>query len=96
MYKFNKAEILENGVIQLRQQEVLELADGTTRDGGYHRKCYTPDMDIETIDCPQCKTLATATWTQEVVDTYKAKLAEQQAELEPTVEEAPIEESPVE
>ena len=33
-------------------------------------------MDIETIDCPQCKAIATATWTQEVVDAYKAKLAE--------------------
>ena len=81
-YKFSKAEILENGVIQLRQQEVLELADGTTRAGGYHRKVYTPDMDIETIECPQCKTLATATWTQEVVDAYKAKLAENELPTE--------------
>lgn len=31
MYKFNKSEILKNGTIQLRQIEVLELADGTTR-----------------------------------------------------------------
>ena len=72
MKKFNKAEVLENGVIQLRELEVLELADGTTRDGSYFRRVFTPDMDIETIDCPTCKALATATWTPEVVADYLA------------------------
>lgn len=70
-YKFNRAEILENGSIQLRQLEVLELADGSQRDGGYHRVVYTPDMDIDSIECDRCKALATATWTDEVVQTYK-------------------------
>lgn len=70
---FNKAEILPNGTIQLREQEVLELADGTQYETGkYHRRVFTPDMDIESIDCPTCKALATATWTPEVVADYIA------------------------
>jgi hypothetical protein len=76
MYKFNKAEILSNGSIQLRQQEVLELANGETREGGYHRIVYTPDMDINSIECDRCKALATVTWTSEVVEAYKAKQTE--------------------
>ena len=76
MYKFSKAEILENGTIQLRQIEVLELANGETREGGYHRVVYTPDMDINSIECDRCKALATATWTSEVVADYKAKQTE--------------------
>ena len=74
MYKYNKSEILENGVIQLRQQEVLELADGTQREGGYHRRVFTPDMDINTIECDRCKALAQATWTPEVVEAYKESI----------------------
>jgi hypothetical protein len=76
MYKFNKAEILENGSIQLRQQEVLELANGETRDGGYHRIVYTPDMDINSIECDRCKALATATWTPQVISQYKASIVQ--------------------
>ena len=74
MYKFNKAEILENGSIQLRQLEILELADGTTRDGGYHRVVFTPDMDINSIECDRCKVLAQTLWTKEIVDAYKESL----------------------
>ena len=74
MYKFNKSEVLENGTIQLRQVEVLELADGTTVDGKYRRVVYTPDMDINSIECDRCKALATATWTSEVVEAYKASI----------------------
>jgi hypothetical protein len=73
MYKFSKAEILENGVIQLRQIEVLKLANGTTVDGRFRRIVYTPDMDINSIECIRCKALATVTWTSEVVADYKAK-----------------------
>lgn len=77
MYKFNKVEALESGVLQLRQVEVLELANGEIREGGYHRVVYTPDMDIESIECDRCRALATALWTPEVVEAYKAKLEEQ-------------------
>ena len=74
MYKYNKSEVLENGTIQLRQIEMLELANGETREGGYHRVVYTPDMDIADIECDRCKALATALWTPEVVAEYKASL----------------------
>ena len=76
MYKYNKSEILDNGVIQLRTQEVLELADGSQRTGGYHRVVYTPDMDINSIECPKCQALATTVWTPEVVEAYKASIEE--------------------
>ena len=79
-YKFNRAEVLDNGTIQLRRVEVLELKDGTTIDGQYNRVCYTPDMDIDSIECDRCKALATATWTTEVVEAYKASIAENQLE----------------
>ena len=52
MLKTNKIEVLENGTIQVRQLEVLELADGTIRSGGYQRFCLTPDTDINTIESP--------------------------------------------
>lgn len=71
MKKLDKIEILANGVIQVREIELFELADGTTREGGYHRVVYTPDMDIETIEYDRCKALATAVWTQEVIQEYK-------------------------
>jgi hypothetical protein len=77
MYKFNKSEVLENGTIQLRQVEVLELADGTTVDGKYRRVVYTPDMDIASIDCDRCKNIAQAEWTTEVVEAYKASLVQE-------------------
>jgi hypothetical protein len=70
MYKFDKSEILEDGTIQLRQVEILELANGETRTGGFHRVVYTPDMDINTIECDRCKTMAVSIWTPEVIAKY--------------------------
>lgn len=78
MYKTNKIEVLENGAIQLRQQEVLELANGETRDGGYHRVVYTPDMDINSIECERCKAVASTVWTEEVVADYKASIKQEE------------------
>jgi hypothetical protein len=78
MYKFNKAEVLENGTIQLREVEVLELADGTTVSGGFHRKVFTPNMDIETITCDRCKAIAQNEWTADVVTAYNDMLAAQE------------------
>lgn len=74
MYKFNKAEVLENGIIQAREVEQLELKDGSVIEGGYHRVVYSPDMDIASIECDKCRALATALWTPEVVEAYKASI----------------------
>jgi hypothetical protein len=76
MYKFNKAEVLENGTIQLREVEVLELADGSTVDGGFNRRVFTPDMDISTITCDRCKAIAQNEWTADVVAAYNVLVAE--------------------
>lgn len=76
-YTLNKIEILEpHKIIQIREQEQLELADGTIREGGYRRYAVTPDTDIETIPDEQVRALATLLWTPEIVSAYAAKLAE--------------------
>jgi len=82
MYKTNKIEITDSNIIQVRQLEVLELANGETREGGYHRYTVTPDADISAIECSKVKAIATATFTPEVVAEYKAKMAEANKELE--------------
>lgn len=75
MYKYNKSEILDNKVIQLREEEVLILQDGTEYPTGkYHRRVFTPDMSIEDIDCPTCKAIAATLWTEEVIETYRDSL----------------------
>ncbi len=74
MLKTNKIEVLDNGTVQVRVLEVLELADGTTRDGGFQRFVLTPDTDVETIECPKVKAIATATWTADVIQAYTDSL----------------------
>ena len=74
MTKTNKIEILENGIIQVRELEQLELKDGSIIDGGYHRKVLTPDMDLESIECEKCKAVASTVWTEEVISEYKASI----------------------
>lgn len=77
MYKFDKAEVLENGTIQLRESEVLILQGGTEYETGkYHRRVFTPDMNIESIDCNTCKAMAETLWTNEVVQAYKDSLVQ--------------------
>lgn len=76
MYKFDKSEVLANGTIQLRGSEILVLQDGTEYETGkYHRRVFTPDMDIESIDCNTCKAMAQTLWTTEVVQAYKDSIA---------------------
>lgn len=77
MRKFNKAEILENGVLQIREVEQLELKDGSVIDGGFYRYTLAPDMDINTIECEKCKSLAITLWTPEVIEAYKASIEAQ-------------------
>jgi len=74
MKKIDKIEVLSNGIMQIREQEILELADGTTRDGGYHRYCLTPDTDLNSITDTKVKAIATAVWTQDVIDSYKGSI----------------------
>ena len=76
MLKTNKIEVLGNGTIQVRQLEVLELTDGTTRDGGFHRYVLTPDTDINTIEDPKVKAIAEVTWKQDVIDAYNIIISE--------------------
>jgi len=71
MKKIDKIEILENGVLQIREIELLELKDGSTVSGGYHRYCLTPDINIESISDSKIKSIALVTWTQDIISNYK-------------------------
>jgi hypothetical protein len=77
LFIFNQLEVLLNGTIQLREREVLILHDSSEYETGkYNRRVFTPDMDIESIDCSTCKTLAQTLWTPEVIQTYKDSLVQ--------------------
>lgn len=75
MYEFDKSEVLANGTIQLRQVELFTLANGDTIKGGYIRRSYTPGTEISSIDCEKCRAIASAVWTQDVVEAYLTEQA---------------------
>jgi len=75
MKKTDKIEVLENGILQVREQEILELKDGTTRVGEYYRYVLTPDTDLNSINDDKVKAIAAAVWTQDVIDSYKGSIA---------------------
>jgi len=71
MKKTDKIEILDNGILQIREIELLELKDGATVNGAYHRYCLTPDTDIASIADSKVKAVALAVWTQDIISNYK-------------------------
>jgi hypothetical protein len=75
----DKIEVLENGTIQVRcATRVLE--DGAILSSSFHRHVLHPGHDLTDQD-PKVVAIANATWTPEVVASYEAFLAEQEAEL---------------
>ncbi|MBL0721051.1 MAG: hypothetical protein JJV88_00530 [Sulfurovum sp.] len=74
MKKTNRIEILENGVIQVRELEMLELADGSFIEGGYSRYTIAPNVNIETITDVKVKNVAVATFTDEVINAYNESI----------------------
>ena len=53
------------------------LIRGIKEDGGFHRWCLTPDMDISDQE-QKVKDIANAAWTPEVITAYQAQVAAQQ------------------
>jgi hypothetical protein len=70
----DRIEVLENGVIQVRQAEII-TKDGNEIARNFSRWVLSPGDDVSTQD-PKIKAIATAVWTPEVISTYQAQLAQ--------------------
>ena len=63
-------------IIQCRQANIVEK-DGVEVGRTYHRHVRSPGDDVSE-DCAELQAVATALWTQEVINAYQAHLAAQQ------------------
>jgi hypothetical protein len=71
----DKIEIIENGIVQVRQV-IRILEDGNQLSQTYHRWCLTPGQNIE--DQPaNVQAICNAAWTNEVKSAYAAFEASQ-------------------
>jgi hypothetical protein len=69
----DKIEVVENGIIQVRQVTRI-MEDGQQLSSSYHRWSLTPGQDVS--DQPaNVQAIAAAAWTEEVVAAYEAALA---------------------
>lgn len=68
----DKIEVLENGIIQIRQANIVER-DGTEIAKTYHRWTLTPGQDLTGQD-QRVVDVANAVWTAEVVAAYAATM----------------------
>ena len=62
--------------IQCRRADIVEK-DGVEVGRTYHRHVRCPGDDVSE-DCAELQAVATALWTQEVIDAYQAQKAAQQ------------------
>jgi hypothetical protein len=67
----DKIEIVENGIVQVRQVERI-LEDGKELSASYHRWTLAPGQDVSDQE-PRVQAIANATWTPEVIAAYKAQ-----------------------
>jgi hypothetical protein len=65
----DKMEVLENGVIQVRQAKLI-LEDGQIVSKQFHRYVIAPGQDVSDKD-QEVQDLAASIWTQAVIDDYK-------------------------
>ena len=63
-------------IIQCRRADIVEK-DGVEVGRTYHRHVRCPGDDVSS-DCTELQAVATALWTQEVIDAYQANMAAQQ------------------
>jgi len=72
----DKIEVLENGVIQVRQVTKI-MEDGKELSSSYHRWSFAPGDDVS--DQPaNVQAIAAAAWTDEVIAAYQAQVAARQ------------------
>jgi hypothetical protein len=67
----DKIEVVENGIIQVRQIERI-LEDGRELSASFHRWALAPGQDV-TDQEDRVKAIANAVWTPEVIAAYKAQ-----------------------
>ena len=71
----HKLEIIPpHSVIQCRRADIVEK-DGVEVGRTYHRHVCVPGDDVSE-ECAELQAIATALWTQEVIDAYQASIAE--------------------
>jgi hypothetical protein len=70
----DRIEVVENGVIQVRQAEII-TKDGNEIARNFSRWVLSPGDDVSAQD-PKVKAIATAVWTPEVISAYQAQLAQ--------------------
>ena len=63
-------------IIQCRRADIVEK-DGAEVGRTYHRHVRCPGEDVSE-DCDELQAVATALWTQEVIDAYQASIADSQ------------------
>ena len=66
----DKIEVIENGSLQVRPANVI-LRDDAEISRSFHRHVLAPGSDLAGEDA-RVVAVANATWTDEVVDAYKA------------------------
>ena len=71
----DRIEVIEHGIIQVRQATVIER-DGEFVSRTFHRWVLTPDSDISDQE-QKVKDIANAAWTPEVRQAYETFKAEQ-------------------
>ena len=64
-----------HNIIQCRRADIIEK-NGVEVGRTYHRHVRVPGDDVSE-DCAELQSIATALWTQEVIDAYQAFVAEQ-------------------
>ena len=73
----HKIEIIPPySILQCRRADIVEK-DGVEVGRTYHRHVKTPGSDM-TGECSEMQAVANALWTDEVVATYQASIADQQ------------------
>jgi len=77
--EIDKIEIVEHGIVQVRQATIIER-DGQFVSRTFHRWVLTPDMDISGQE-QKVQDIANAAWTDEVKAAYQTFKAEQAARL---------------
>jgi hypothetical protein len=73
----DKIEIVENGIMQVRQVTKI-MEDGKQLSSSYHRWAFEPGSDVSAQPA-NVQAIAAAAWTPAVIAAYQAQIAAQQA-----------------
>jgi hypothetical protein len=75
--EIDRIEVIERGIVQVRQATVIEK-DGVQVARSFHRWVLTPDMDISGQE-QKVQDICNVAWTDEVKANFEAFKAEQAA-----------------